>query len=372
MYDGDIVNCYDGNCLSEDLRSASREDRLTCPACGGLYEYCHGVVVQPYFRHQSKDNCDHYSEPETEEHMVGKKNLYEWICRQDGVSDAVLEAWLPETRQRPDIMFKYNGKPYVIEYQCSPITDEYVCRHGLYKSAGVKDIWILGVQKYLNFTVDGSGNRRRREIEKRNKMHYDPDSDLFMLMFSAEPKGFPIVRPSEYLEDAIESVRAFGYGAFKDKEKMYCAPPAHVGFNGCFTATDTGTSKFERIHKRLWEVVDAATDKMGVAVKHAGLWGSIAWSSVRVLKGGQSGKIIGKLSPSINGDRVTMNIKISYRFTNGIPLWLISLDLGGATWWRGSMNTKIFLAYLDGDMQGALKRVVGKYNSLPSYKGVAQ
>lgn len=97
-----------------------------------------------------KNECeDKYSESETEEHLTGKRDLYEWIKTQDGVTNAVLEGWIPDTKQRPDIMFEYNGNSYVIEYQCSPIASEYIERHELYKAAGIIDIWILGVEKYL-------------------------------------------------------------------------------------------------------------------------------------------------------------------------------------------------------------------------------
>jgi competence CoiA-like predicted nuclease len=103
----------------------------------------------PYFRHKEKDKCeDVYSEPETEEHIKGKRDLFEWVKVQDNVTDAVLEGWIPETHQRPDIMFKYNDEQYVIEYQCTPIASEYVKRHYLYKAADIKDIWILGYDNY--------------------------------------------------------------------------------------------------------------------------------------------------------------------------------------------------------------------------------
>ena len=110
----------------------SKKGILICPACGKPYEFCHGKTVDAYFRHKDKSECDKYSEPETEEHLRGKIDLYEWIKKQDGVTDAVLEGWLPETKQRPDIMFKFHGDQCVIEYQCSPIATEYIERHELY------------------------------------------------------------------------------------------------------------------------------------------------------------------------------------------------------------------------------------------------
>lgn len=146
----EIINCYDGTHSKEQLKKWASKKILLCPVCGKPYEYCHGQVKTPYFRHMEKSECeDLYSESETQEHLNGKRDLFEWIKKQDGVTNAVLEGWIPETKQRPDIMFEYNGKKYVIEYQCSPIATEYIERHDLYKASGIIDIWICGTEKYL-------------------------------------------------------------------------------------------------------------------------------------------------------------------------------------------------------------------------------
>lgn len=155
-----IINCYDGTHNKEQLKKWASKKILLCPACGKPYEYCHGEVKNPYFRHMDKNECeDKYSESETEEHLIGKRDLFEWIRKQNGVINVVLEGWIPETKQRPDIMFEYDNKKYVIEYQCSPIATEYVERHELYKASGIIDIWILGTEKYLK------SNMRKKYIQ---------------------------------------------------------------------------------------------------------------------------------------------------------------------------------------------------------------
>lgn len=146
----EIINCYDGTHDKEQLKKWASKKILLCPVCGKSYEYCHGKVKTPYFRHMDKTECEYlYSESETEEHLNGKRDLFEWIKKQKGVTNAILEAWIPETKQRPDIMFEYGGQKYVIEYQCSPIATEYVKRHALYRASGINDIWVLGTEKYL-------------------------------------------------------------------------------------------------------------------------------------------------------------------------------------------------------------------------------
>ena len=121
-----------------------------------------------------KTECeDRFSESETEEHISGKKDLYEWIRKQPGVTNAVLEGWIPETKQRPDIIFEYGGRKIVIEYQCSPIATEYLVRRKLYTTAGIPDIWICGTEKYL-----GDG-KRINTIEFDSRLYYDNSSRFF-------------------------------------------------------------------------------------------------------------------------------------------------------------------------------------------------
>lgn len=168
-----IINCYDGLYNKEQLKKWAKKRILLCPVCNKPYEYCHGKIKTPYFRHTDKSECKYlYNEPETDEHLNGKRDLFEWIKIQDGVVDVVLEGWIPETKQRPDIMFKKDGKQYVIEYQCTPIASEYIERHELYKASGIIDIWVCGTDKYL-------GTRKRlNTLEKDSRLYYDSKNKL--------------------------------------------------------------------------------------------------------------------------------------------------------------------------------------------------
>lgn len=108
--------------------------------------------------------------------MQGKIDLYEWIKKQKGVSDVVLEGWIPETKQRPDIMFTYGNKLWVIEYQCSPIATEYVERHELYQAAGIHDIWICGTEKYLEPFM------REKYLQSESVGFYDSTNKYFFAL----------------------------------------------------------------------------------------------------------------------------------------------------------------------------------------------
>lgn len=184
-----IINCFDNTYDKYQLKKWSDKNILICPDCGKPYEYCHGRIVPPYFRHKEKNKeCDGvYSEPETKEHIDGKLLLYNWLLslQNHGIVENVkLEAYIPETKQRPDLYFEKDNTRNVIELQCSPIASEYLERHELYQLANVNDIWILGLNKYNIKLVDGEIVRekvRQRVIEENSNYYLNVDSSELLI-----------------------------------------------------------------------------------------------------------------------------------------------------------------------------------------------
>lgn len=149
----------------EQIRKWSDKGILKCPTCESKMIYKHGEFKVPHFAHvESCTTKLTYSHPETEEHLNGKIEIYNWLKTQD-VTNLKLEAWIPETKQRPDIYFEYENERYVIEYQCSPIATKYAERHRLYELAGIRDIWILGTEKYEN-SLCTRGYNKIKTIER--------------------------------------------------------------------------------------------------------------------------------------------------------------------------------------------------------------
>ena len=114
-----VVNCFNSKYDRYTFKKWSERNLLKCPDCGGIYEYCHGDIQIPYFRHKEKSRMcvGGYSEAETEEHINGKIKLYEWLINlQDNniIENVKLEYYISETKQRPDLYFEQNGKKYVI------------------------------------------------------------------------------------------------------------------------------------------------------------------------------------------------------------------------------------------------------------------
>lgn len=170
-----MLTCKIGNSIintiehdNEEIRKWSDKGILKCPVCEGKMIYKNGQIRIQHFAHE-KEECEFtYYENETEEHMQGKILLYNWLKTQNDITNLKLEAWIPETKQRPDLYFEINNKKYVIEYQCTPISSEYLERHKLYELSGITDIWILGFNNYniKNIELKNQYIYKALEIEK--------------------------------------------------------------------------------------------------------------------------------------------------------------------------------------------------------------
>lgn len=173
---------------SEQLREWSNRGMLKCPVCNKKVIYNNGEFKIPHFKHEKNCDCyDLFSEGTTEEHIEGIRLLHRWLQEQEGVCNIELEKWISETKQKPDIYFEYNDKSYVIEFQCSPISTNFLKRRELYRLNNIVDIWILGSDKYdIGFhrtlkqldVKDMTLNRRKvKTIEKElfefeNRIYY--------------------------------------------------------------------------------------------------------------------------------------------------------------------------------------------------------
>lgn len=121
----------------------SKAKKYYCPSCKQPVHLKIGNVIRPHFAHFKNSACDVFSEGETEEHIQGKIQLYKWL-KKLGIK-IEMEAYLPELRQRPDLLVFLGSQKIALEFQCSPISVEKVIERSLgYLDAGYKVIWILG------------------------------------------------------------------------------------------------------------------------------------------------------------------------------------------------------------------------------------
>lgn len=186
-----IINTIDYT--DEQIRKWSKKGILKCPICDGELIYKNGEIKIAHFAHKDGEECEDIFgiERDTEEHLSSIRDIYERlkiIEKQNSLlSDVSLEYWIKSTRQRGDISFVYNGQRYVIEIQCSPLSTQYIERHRLYELSGIKDIWILGTEKYKdNKTVDGYF--KTKEIERQ--LLYAENQNLFYYNYKTKTMSF--------------------------------------------------------------------------------------------------------------------------------------------------------------------------------------
>ncbi len=107
-----------------------------------------GEIRIPHFAHKKNSDCTSgFSEPESHQHLEGKRHLNEFFIRQ-GLEPS-LEHYLPAIRQRPDLLVNFMGRTYAVEYQCSPLSrNSLLDRTQGYIKEGIIPLWILGGYPY--------------------------------------------------------------------------------------------------------------------------------------------------------------------------------------------------------------------------------
>jgi len=125
----------------KDLIKLRSKEKFCCPQCKEEVILKLGTKKIWHFSHLPGSLCEHQHERETNYHLAGKLQLYDWLKKQ-GIN-AELEKFDPAAKQKPDIVFDWQGKRYAIEFQCSTIPEElFVKRTAGYFENGYIPIWI--------------------------------------------------------------------------------------------------------------------------------------------------------------------------------------------------------------------------------------
>lgn len=123
------------------------KESFYCPACKRKVIIKVGTVMIPHFAHEYAGDCHIQRGGEGEYHYQGKLLLYEWLIKQQ--LDVKLEHYLPEIKQRPDLLLNVNNKHIAIEYQCAKIEPQIILqRNRGYQKANIIPIWVLGANLY--------------------------------------------------------------------------------------------------------------------------------------------------------------------------------------------------------------------------------
>ena len=146
-----------------ELRELSDARALTCPGCGASVVLHAGPVRARHFAHLPGAVCKMpQSEPETAEHRAGKLLIAQWLREVLPEAEILIEAFIESTNQRADVLARLPGRGrekerlFALEFQCANLSArEWRRRHGLYRGAGYKDLWLLGGSR-LNISQEGN------------------------------------------------------------------------------------------------------------------------------------------------------------------------------------------------------------------------
>lgn len=112
-----------------------------CPGCGAEVRLRHGEINVAHFAHANKQ-CAYESEAESNEHLLGKMQLYKLASQ---LGPAQVEVIFQDSKQRADVVLTYREHKFILEYQCSPISTVQVRqRTQAYQALGYEVIWLLG------------------------------------------------------------------------------------------------------------------------------------------------------------------------------------------------------------------------------------
>ena len=126
------------------LDEIPKKQAFTCPACHSPVRLRHGQIMRPHFAHIFLENCDFYSENESDEHLQLKAGLYQSLSQSEKV---VVEAVVPELHQVADILVNDN---LALEVQCSRLSEKRLReRTASYHKAGFNVLWLLGEKLWL-------------------------------------------------------------------------------------------------------------------------------------------------------------------------------------------------------------------------------
>lgn len=143
------------------VRAASDAGELKCPCCDEPVVFKAGARVTAHFAHRAGAACsltdDADYRPESELHLTTKLALYDRVRALHPDAHVELEAAIPATGQRADLLAEIDGRQVALEVQCSPLSGEaWRARHAGYAKAGVHDVWILTGQAPRFVMIPGS------------------------------------------------------------------------------------------------------------------------------------------------------------------------------------------------------------------------
>lgn len=131
------------NMSQVELKELKRKDAFFCPQCKEPLILKVGQIKIPHFAHHKNSDCDSYfSEGESAAHLMGKQQLLSLFTKLS--LQPILEPYVPQIQQRPDLLLTKGGEKFAIEFQCSKIPAQLVqTRTNGYRLVNIHPIWVI-------------------------------------------------------------------------------------------------------------------------------------------------------------------------------------------------------------------------------------
>ncbi|WP_442599189.1 competence protein CoiA [Neobacillus sp. D3-1R] len=178
----------------QSLQKLRKEEQFFCPQCHENMILKLGNKRIFHFSHLKGTSCQYEHEKESEYHLNGKIQLYQWLMKQN--LNPQMEFYDSKIKQRADILFYVGSRKYVIEYQCSNISEEIFRKRTIgYRANHYTPIWILGANHF---------NRKKPSITALSDFHYlflqkYPTSSWMIPYYCSETETF-------ILQESIQAI----------------------------------------------------------------------------------------------------------------------------------------------------------------------
>lgn len=174
----------------EEIERHRKKQPFYCPLCREKVIVKAGPKTIPHFAHRSAVHCPSAEGGEGAYHEKGKLLLYLWLKHQR--LNAELEVYIPEIRQRPDILLMINEKKIAIEFQCAKVqTGQIKQRNEGYQRLGITPIWILGASRFKR----QSASHFRLDTFTRQFMHqFSLETPRTLFYFCPHTHQFAIIQ----------------------------------------------------------------------------------------------------------------------------------------------------------------------------------
>ncbi|MFN2747133.1 MULTISPECIES: competence protein CoiA family protein [Bacillus] len=148
--EGRLICLADGY-SADELNRLRKKHAFYCPVCHHELDLKIGVQKVHHFAHKPDSTCPVSHEPESLYHLQGKRLLYKWFSRQG--LNPVLEPYLDQIRQRPDLLVSSADSRLAVEFQCANLSKaEHRKRTDGFLKLGIEPLWIIGANRVKRLT----------------------------------------------------------------------------------------------------------------------------------------------------------------------------------------------------------------------------